>query len=320
MTLTLLELSDHHLSDAAALVAARCRALQAVIPETPARYTEPETILPLLTNLAQRAPGLVALRNGQLVGFLLGMVLPAFRGKRSIYSPEWANGALLAEADTINQALYARLSARWVADGCVLHALTVLAHDVRGLDGWYRQGFGLNGVDAVRGLEPVAGEQAPVTVRQATSADLALVAAHGLALQRHLASAPIFKALTEPESEAEYAQWLEQPTHVMWLAFDAADRPVGSLGLVPANPDACTLMQDPGTISVMHAYTEPAVRGQGIAAALLDRAIADGRARGYMRCSVDFESQNIPAAAFWRRHFQPVCYSVIRNVDERCVG
>jgi hypothetical protein len=32
---------------------------------------------------------------------------------------------------------------------------------------------------------------------------------------------------------------------------------------------------------------------------------------------VDFEPQNIPAAHFWLKHFQPVCYSLIRHVDER---
>jgi hypothetical protein len=269
MTLTYVALSAQHLSAAAELVAARCRALQATIPETPTRYTEAETILPLLAGLAQQAPGLAALRQGQLVGFLLAMVLPSFRDKRSAYSPEWANGALLAEADTIYQALYAHLAAQWVADGCILHALTVLANDTRGLAGWYWQGFGLNGVDGVRSMAAMVPEPAPFAIRRATVADVELVATHSLALQEYLARPPIFKPLEEPEGLAYYARWLAEADHVMWLACADDGAVVGSLGLVPATPDARTLMQDPGTLSVMHAYTEPAWRGHGVAAALL---------------------------------------------------
>ncbi len=161
MTLTCVDFSERHLAPAAELsphVAAPCR-LQS--QRRPTRYTEPATILPLLTDLARRAPGLAALRNGQLVGFLLAMVLPSFRGKRSVYSPEWANGALLAEAEPIYQALYTQLSAQWVADGCKLHALTVLANDTHGLAGWYWQGFGLNVVDAVRDMADVTAATSP---------------------------------------------------------------------------------------------------------------------------------------------------------------
>jgi len=315
MTLTCVAFSTQHLSAAAELIAARCRALQTTIPETSTLPIAAETILPLLADLAQQAPGLVALREGQLVGFLLALVLPSFRGKRSVYSPEWANGALLAEADTIYQALYAQLAAQWVADGCILHALTVLANDTHGLAGWYWQGFGLNGIDAVRNMDNVVSEAAPFTIRRATLADLELVAAHSLALQEHLARPPVFKSLEEPDGSDYYAQWLAETDHVMWLAYDDNGIPIGSLGLVPANADTRLLMQDPGTLNIMHAYTEPAWRGHGIAAALLAQAISAGRAQGYVRCAVDFESPNITAARFWIRHFRPVCYSVIRVVS-----
>jgi hypothetical protein len=57
----------------------------------------------------------------------------------------------------------------------------------------------LNVVDAVRSLDPVAGKQAPVTVRRATAADLALVAAHdGAALERFFG----FEALARAEHAA----------------------------------------------------------------------------------------------------------------------
>jgi hypothetical protein len=49
---------------------------------------------------------------------------------------------------------------------------------------------------------------------------------------------------------------------------------------------------------------------------MLDAALRDYAARDFRRCSVDFESFNPEAAAFWLRYFEPVCYSVLR-VPER---
>ena len=42
--------------------------------------------------------------------------------------------------------------------------------------------------------------------------------------------------------------------------------------------------------------------------------------QGYVRCAVDFEPENVLGARFWLRAFQPVCYSLFRQVDERAAG
>ena len=73
----------------------------------------------------------------------------------------------------------------------------------------------------------------------------------------------------------------------------------------------------PTTASILGAFTEPRVRGTGIGTALLDRALAWARASGHKRCAVDFEPQNISGTRFLLSHFQPVCYSLVRRVDER---
>ena len=50
---------------------------------------------------------------------------------------------------------------------------------------------------------------------------------------------------------------------------------------------------------------------------LLAKALEWARTKENERCAVDFEPQNIQAAQFWLKHFEPVCYSMIRHVDER---
>ena len=144
-------LEDKHLEDAAALVNARYAALREDVPHLPSRYEDSGAILPYLRDLAGKAPGVAAICGGQLTGFLLGFVIPSFRGKRSIFSPEWANGADLADSRRIYQEMYARLSSRWVDDGCFVHLISTLANDRAGINGWQWLGFGLTAADAVRG-------------------------------------------------------------------------------------------------------------------------------------------------------------------------
>ena len=86
----------------------------------------------------------------------------------------------------------------------------------------------------------------------------------------------------------------------------------------PASPTT-TGAGDEGTTSIMRAFTREGARGKGIATALLDRSLEWARAEGYERCAVDFEPMNYLAARFWMRHFQPVIYALVRQIDERIV-
>ena len=121
MALRMSSLRETHLEDAATLVSVRYRALREQVPLLPPRYEEASTLHSMLHEFTKQAPGVAALRGGRLVGFLAGMVLPIFRGKRSVLSPEWANGAELSEGRRLYEEMYRELSARWVANGCFTH-------------------------------------------------------------------------------------------------------------------------------------------------------------------------------------------------------
>jgi GNAT superfamily N-acetyltransferase len=316
MSLGIVPLRHKHLEDAAALVTARYRALRERTPWLPPRYEDAGSILPLLGDLTGQVPGIVAIRDGQLAGFLLGMVFPEFRGKRSVYSPEWANAADAEDGRETYREMYARLSGRWVADGCFTHLITLLAHDGRAMDAWHWLGFGLAAVDAIRDLTPVRGTTDDVVIRRAGLEDVEQAMALSHALQRHLAAAPVFLRSVEKEGRAFHEQWLANSDNALWLAYRGGVI-VACMGFEPASPDACYIIRDEKTISITSAFTRESERNKGIATALLNHSLDWARSVGYERCAVDFEPQNIPAARFWLRHFQPVCYSLIRHVDER---
>jgi GNAT superfamily N-acetyltransferase len=315
MSLEIVTLQEKHLEDAAALVCARYKALRECMPIMSSRYEEVNVILPMLDHVVKKSPGVVALQGSRLVGFLSGLVMPKLLGERCAYSPEWANGVELEESRRAYDEIYARLSAQWVADGWGMHAVTLLANDCQGIESWQWLGFGFAGVDGIRALNPVEGLTAQVEVRQAGMEDVATVSFFVQALEQHMTSAPIFWI----HDMGDCREWLNDPAQAVWLAH-AGQEAMGCMAIGPANSDACAIIQDNQTASITMAFTRESARNKGVARALLNRSLEWARSRGYERCAVDFETMNFLASRFWRKCFEPVCYSLTRHIDERMMG
>jgi GNAT superfamily N-acetyltransferase len=92
------------------------------------------------------------------------------------------------------------------------------------------------------------------------------------------------------------------------------DRPVAFLRIGPSADDVATIVRDRGTASITNAFTEPGLRGGGIASALLAEAVDWAREAGYVRCAVDHEAANGAASRFWARHATPVAISLARRL------
>ncbi len=313
--LTIVPLTTEHLEDAAKLAAARYAALRSQVPDLPARYEQVGEFLPRLSKLAASAPGVAALERGRLIGYMTSFLTPDWRGRRTTYSPEWANGAAGSATRRAYEAMYAALSQQWVAERYFDHFVTMFAHDRLGIEAWQWLAFGYVVVDAVRNLAPIGGDLPPVEIRRAGPADWADALALWRGLKSHLAAAPTFLVDALDLEQEEFAARLSDPRHALWLAVQGGHA-VASLGIGPANDGACTIIRDEATASIYSAFTRQDARGTGIASALLDRALAWARDEGYQRCSVDFETMNTLAAHFWPRHFRPVCYSLGRVVNE----
>jgi len=316
MSVQIVPLSPAHLDDAAALVAARYRNLRAQAPELPESYGDAATILPLLQRMTAKAPGVAALHNGRLAGFLTAWMTPEHRGRPTVYSPEWANGAREDDSPRIYEAMYASMARHWVTEGFVDHFLTLFVHDRPSIEAWQWLGFGYAVMDGIRDLAPVTGAAPGVDIRRAALSDLTTVLPLWLALNDHLVAAPVFLVDCLNADPSEFHEWLADERNALWVAY-RHEQPVASLGIGPSSDNACTIIRDPGTASIRSAYTLPAARGGGLASAMLDRAIAWARGEGYLRCSVDFETMNTQAARFWPRHFRPVCLSLGRHINER---
>ncbi len=313
--LEIIELRENHLEDAATLVSSHYINLREQNLHLPQSYTQVPTLLPLLQNTLQAGcPGVVAIDKGKLIGFLTGWQMPSFRGKRSTYSPEWANATTAENSQRIYEELYSRLADIWIAEQYVDHYLSLFANNVQALKVWYWMNFGMISVDALRGLDALQSQN-DVYIRRAESKDIELVMELHEALRQYMKGSPIY-LLTDKKDRNYYAEWLQNPEKVVWLAY-WHDEPAAFIRMGPADDDVCTIIHDEKTTSIYAAYTQEKVRCEGIATAMLDHALHAARASGYERCAVSFEPMNLLGSRFWLKYFKPVCFSVVRHIDDR---
>lgn len=307
---------EEYLEDAARLFAERVKIERKLDPLLPPRFESPSTVSSLLKDLSAKSPGVAAVYNAKLVGFMMAWLLPSWRGRRSVWVPEWANAVVGRERKQILQKMYTRLASEWVTNGCFTHLVSALAHDKEIIDELFWLGFGMVAVDAMRDLGDVEGPFAEVEIRRAGIRDLEVAVSLSHEQERYMATSPTLMALVEEPGPEPHKKTLSDPAQATWLASYQGEV-VSRMRIGPSYENAAYVIVDDKTASITAAFTKEHVRGQGIGASLLKRSVDWAKAEGYVRCAVDFEPENVLARSFWLRHFRPVCYALIRQVDPR---
>ncbi len=312
MTIDILPATTGHLDQIAALAASRYRRQLADVPALPARYGDAGILRPMLDRLIRAGPGVVAVEDGSVQGFLAAWLLPDFRGRRTAFSPEWAHVASDAH---VFEGMMASMGGRWASEGCLSHMLGVLPSDHDGMEGARWLGFGMLAADAVRDLRPVPAPPLAggIGIRRGDLRDLEHVLDLSEALGRHTASSPVFLPWRGTKGRAYYETCLQAPDRSVWLASREGEA-LAYLEIGPASEDASGIILDEKTASITAALVRKEARGKGIATALLNAALTWARGKGYARCAVDFEPMNPPARRFWLRHFGLVSVTLIRHV------
>jgi len=80
-------LREAHVQEAADLTSRRYRSLRAAVPALPAVHERAESFAEKIRQLIKDGPGVAAVTDNRLIGFLTGMRISGNR----VYVPEWAN-------------------------------------------------------------------------------------------------------------------------------------------------------------------------------------------------------------------------------------
>lgn len=312
------ELNENHLESASELFTKYYKEAREKLNILPERYEKKEIILSLLQNIHKKSLGVAATYNGEVIGYLIGLPVPNFKGtQRGIYCPEWAHVSIGENRVKAYRAMYEKASAIWVQNDCLTHAITIISHDKEAVDLWFRNGFGMHVVDAVRSLESLPGNiNSDIEIRKFKSDNIESVIDLLIGLQRHMASSPIYVPMLDIENCKDVSEWLKNPDNAIWLGI-CKEQVVSIMEVSKKKSNDAQILSDKATISVGKTYTKEEFRGYGITKSILQKVIEESLNDGYNRCAVVFESQNINGSDFWLKYFEPVCYSLVRKVDDR---
>ena len=274
--------------------------------------------IPGLYSFAENGLGVAAFENEKMIGFLC-CCEPfdnAFRATdvRGIFSPMGANAAISKNRSKIYAAMYQVAGEKWIKTGAVSHAICLYAHDEELQQQFFRYGFGLRCIDAIRPMELFDCEScAGYDFVELTKDECHLVYPLHLALYRHYCESPFFM-YRKPETLEEFIVCSMQEGGRYFVA-----KQNGKLcAFVKISVPGETFVTTGNTYRhIRGAYCLPEHRGKGLYQNLLNFTISVLKREGYTRLGVDFESFNPTAYGFWLKYFNAYTNSVVRRIDER---
>jgi GNAT superfamily N-acetyltransferase len=319
-------LGEAQLEQAAALRAARGRAILAGEPSLPARLAEVDAARAEIgaALAGGHADGVAALRGGQLAGYLIGVLtFTDPLSARAMADPPragWIVSHAVATEDgaELYRHLYAALAARWVAQGSFAHFTDAYACEGEAVEAWFSLGFGQLALHALRDTSaPHTRPATDVRIHRAGAEDVEAVYQLEQGLSRYESQAPMFRpylAETEPDQRRRTTELLASSQNAVWLA-ERDGRTVGMFSFAPPWPQLPTPI---GCIWLRDGFAEPGERGRGVGTALLAQGMAWAHEEGYRWCMLNFLAPNLIGRRFWLGNgFRPVRFFLGRYLDPR---
>jgi GNAT superfamily N-acetyltransferase len=227
-----------------------------------------------------------------------------------------ANGTVPPNRAKIYARLYQAAAEKWVGIGAGSHGICLYAHDAEGQAQFFKYGFGMRTVDAIRGMDDVIAplcdnytfsELAPKNILDVLPLDNLLVNGY--------IESPFFM-YRKPINEADFLTDYQRFQSIYFVA-----KHEGKLvAYIKAELDGETFIQDtPAYLHCKGLYCLPKHRGKGLSQTLLYMLTQKLRTQGYTRLGVDYESFNPSGSGFWQKYFNTYTYGVVRQIDDNTV-
>jgi ribosomal protein S18 acetylase RimI-like enzyme len=312
--------AEGHLEEAGRLLADRHRRHREREPLLAARFEDPDEAAREVTRAWRRADasGAAALRDGGLVGYLIG----APRERQIWGTNVWVEAAGFAaeEAEEVRD-LYAAAAAAWVEGGRTRQYVLVPATDPELVDAWFRLGFGQQQAHGVQEASGAAAPRVPAgfEIRPPREEDVEALIAVDMALPAHQRSAPVFSEIplpTENEIRSEWHATLAGNEETVLIGLHEG-RPVAVWSYSPAESSVHYhgLMAPERAAYLAFAVTLPESRGSGIGVALTEASLEVAAREGYTAMVTDWRVTNLLASRFWpKRGFRPAFLRLYRSI------
>jgi GNAT superfamily N-acetyltransferase len=291
--------AEDHLDAAGSLLAARHRDHRTAEPLLSQRFEDPDATRREVMSLweEEHASGAVALREGQVVGFLLG----TRKDDQTWGANVWVEAAGYAVDDPeFVRDLYAFASQRWVDEGRTRHYALVPKLDDH-VGAWFRLSFG---AQHAHGIKEVDERRWPPGTRRAEERDLEALIELASLISDHQALAPVFSGIDLAEDVDELRAMLVADIandELGELVYERDGRVVATFELVPAENGSMHrgLAQPDSAALLGFAASLPDVRGSGAGLALTEAAFAWAHEQGYAAMVTDWRETNLLSSRFW---------------------
>ena len=276
---------------------------------------------PDLNPFADNGLGVAAIDGGDVVGFLCGGGVWnnawGIPGLRNVFSPMHANGTIPENRVNIYARLYQAAGDKWTRAGAASHGVCLYAHDAESQAQFYRYGFGMRCIDAIRFIDDSI--EAPhcdgYTFAELSPDELAEAYPLEKLLDRGYIESPFFM-YREPDSQARFLEKAALSHPIYFVSRHKGQ----TVAFIRAELEGETFIQDaPGYLHCKGLYCLPEHRGRGISQNLLKLLTLRLKEQGYTRLGVDFESINPSGSGFWLKYFTAYTHSVVRRIDENAI-
>jgi ribosomal protein S18 acetylase RimI-like enzyme len=312
--------SDEQIDDAARLLAARQARQREAEPALPGRFENPARAREEIEQAwrVEGASGTAALRQGRIVGYLIGTPREAKTWGENVWV-ELA-GHAVEEAEDIRD-IYAPAAARWVEEGRTRHYALVPASDPGLVDAWFRLGFGQQHAHALQEVTPRRVAAPPgIEIREPRKEEIEELIEVDLALPAHQSRSPVFSSIGQPTREELRKEWTstvaDEEEHVLAAYADGRPVAVWSVSPVEVSSQHRGLGRPEHAAFLGFASTLPEFRGSGAGLALTDASFAWAAENGYEVMVTDWRVTNLLSSRFWlRRGFRPVFLRLYRSIQ-----
>lgn len=324
--LEIVPFTSDHTEAAGSLLASRHQRDRAVLPDLPVRFEEAEAARGAIQNFLARpwASGFAALREGRLVGYMVGeMNFDEVWGRSGWVRPHGFAVAPDEDPEALRD-LYAALGDSWLRYGCLNHFVVAPTADPVTLQKFYSLSFGIEQIHALMDLRtadfPKTELPLGLEIRLMESGDRATLEDLSEVIWRHQVLAPVW-GIHLPEIQAqrrtEYGNLVDDEEAVLYLAF-VDGQTAGMQGFWPAEPSDTDLITPEKCVELAVGGTVHGMRRQGVGTHLAQHGLREARDAGAEYCLTDWRSTNLLSSRFWPKiGFRPVAYRLSRRVDPR---
>ncbi len=248
----------------------------------------------------QDASGAVALRNGEMVGYLLGAPKQSATWGANVWVE--AAGQAATEAEAMRD-IYAVAAARWVEQGFKAQYVLVPAPDHELVRAWFRLGFGQQHAHGIRHLPTQPPSPTKVMIRRATREDIPALAKLDVELPSHQGLAPTFsagKVGTVEESIAEWEEDFGDPAFATFVAELDGEVIGSAIGCALAKSGSHTgpaRADNAGFLGFAAVF--PEARGAGAGRALGEAVLAWAAESGFDSVVTDWRVTNLLSSRAW---------------------